>query len=820
MATRFFFLSLFFFITANAQRLPEGKPNQIRERTFDVIHYKANLSFEISRGRVFGEATITLAPLRRIDSISLAAYHLNVRAVRDEKKNAALKFRSTAKSLTIQLSSSKSARDTLVVSIEYQAAPRAGMYFRTDPDNPAKYFVDTYGEGGLHANWLPIYNDVNDQFTSEFFITLPTPYTAISNGKLVETIMQPEGFTIYHWRQTLPHPNYLIALYIGDFEEGQLAPAFGTIPLSYWVPRGRAREGAYAFRNTTKMVEFFSERFNYRYPWDKYDQIAVPDYSVGAMEHTGVSGFRACVLRDSTAPLDFGPPSFDRYADPWSAEATIAHELAHHWFGNMVTCKSLGYIWLNESFASYLMMLWDEKSVGREQLLLDLALAKRRYFAYVKKERTIRPLEYHHFDNPDVIYNEEHTYLKGAAVLHMLRALLGEEKFFRAMSHYLRKHEFQNVVSDDLRKALQESVGENLDWFFRQWITGAGHPQFAVSYKYVADKKVIDLSVKQVQPFVEGQGVFTLPVSLTIATPTKTWRETIAVKKESEHFILKCDAKPLMVSFDGDGNLVAEVEFEKDIEELEYQSTRDALPGRLWAMRQLAERFPTDRRTLQTLSSIISQPTFWADAAEAAQLLGELRTDAAMKAVRQALVSSDYRVRKAAALGLERFGSPAGDVLREVVANDSHTDVVATAIVILAKVDNTLDVNFVKQQMLRESWYDEIVIACLKAFGELKNPAAGATLKQYSSEKYHQHIREAAVVAWSECAREDKDLHQLLIQCARNSTLRLQQKSIDLLGDLYVREGIPVLEEIVKLDFDANLTVGAKEALEKIKRVP
>jgi aminopeptidase N len=813
------FVLLLFLSAAHAQRLPEGKPNSIRERSFDILHYKANLNFEIPRGRVFGEATITLTPLRRVDSISLDALHLNISSVNDGKKNRALKFRSTSKSLNIQLGTSKTKKDTLVLAIQYQAAPRAGMYFRTDPDNPAKYFVDTYGEGGLHANWLPIYNDVNDKFSTEFFITLPTPYTAISNGKLVETIMQPEGFTLYHWLQTIPHPNYLISIYIGDYEEGHLAPAFGNIPLSYWVPRGRAKEGAYAFRNSTKMVEFFSERFNYRYPWDKYDQIAVPDYSIGAMEHTSVTGHRICVLRDSTAPLDFGPPSLAAYADVWSAEATIAHELAHHWFGDNLTCASLSYIWLNESFASYLMMLWDEHSVGRDQLLFDIELAKRKYFEYVRTDHEIRPLEYHRFDNSDMIFNEEHTYLKGASVLHSLRAVLGDEKFFKAMSHYLRKHEFKNVVSNDLKVAIQETTGENLDWFFKQWITGGGHPRFEVSYKHVADRKVIDLSVKQVQPLVEGQGVFTLPVSITIATPAKTWAEKISVKKESEHFVLKCNEKPLMVSFDGEGNLVAEVDFDKDVEELAYQSTHDALHGRLWAMRQLAEHHPTSNDALQTLSSIIAKPKFWADAAEAAQLLGEIRTDAALKTVRQAIVSPDYRVRKAAVLGLEKFGLPASDMLREIIANDSHTDVVATAIVVLAKVDEALDLNFITQQMSRKSWYDEIMMACLKAFGELKNPATLEIIKLYTASKYHQFVRDAAIVAWSECAPADKSLHQLLIQLAKNSSLRLQQKSIDLLGDLYVKEGIPVLEEIVKLDFDANLTVGANKALEKIRRV-
>ncbi len=803
---------------AAAQRLPEGKFNAIRERTFDIIHLKVHLEFEFSRGRVFGEATLTLAPLRPLDSISLDAIRLNVASVRDEKRKAPISFVTADRKLNIKLPHTKSVGETLTLSIAYDATPRAGLYFRLDPKT-RHYFVDTYGEGGLHANWLPIYNDVNDKFSTEMLINVPTPYTAISNGRLVETMMRGEGFTTYHWLQTLPHPNYLIALYVGDYEEGTLAPAFGTIPMSYWVPRGRLAEGAFAFRNTTKMVEFFSERFNYRYPWDKYDQIAVPDYSIGAMEHTTVTGHRVCVLRDSTAPLDFGPPTFDEYSTDWSAEATISHELAHHWFGDNLTCRSLNYIWLNESFASYCMMLWDEKSVGGDQLLFDVDLAKKHYLTHVKKEHEIRPLEYANYDNPDVIFSEHQTYLKGAAILHMLRDVLGDEQFFRSVGYYLRKHEFKNVVSDDLKIAIQEATGENLDWFFTQWIRGGGHPQLEVSYKFVPERKVIDLTVKQVQPIVEGQGLFTLPAAITIATPNKKWTEKIWVREASEHFVLKCDEKPLMVSVDGKGSLIAEISFRKEVDELAYQSTHDAMPARLWAMRQLAENYPADAATLETLSKTIAKPAFWADAAEAAQLLGELRTDEAMKTLRRAFASPEYRVRKAAVLALTKFGAQAKDLLREIILSDSHSDVAATAIVGLAKVDKKLDGQFINQQLARKSWYDEIVVGCLKAYAELGDPAGVLTVKQYAGSSHHQHVRQAAIEAWDQCAPQDKELNAKLIELAKGSTLRLQQKAIELLGDRYAKEAIPVLDDIVKSDFDPNFTIGAKKALEKIRRV-
>ncbi|MCI0597317.1 MAG: hypothetical protein L0Z48_12370, partial [candidate division Zixibacteria bacterium] len=348
----------------------------------------------------------------------------------------------------------------------------------------------------------------------------------------------PNGSRRFHWKQELPHSDYLISIYAGEFDKGELPPAFGEIPLAYWVPKGRANEGAYAFRNTTAMVEFFSRRFNYRYPWEKYDQVAIPDYAIGAMEHTSVTGHRACVLRDASAPDNFGPPDFERYHDVWSAEGTISHELAHHWFGDNTTCRNLSYIWLNESFATYLQMLWDEESLGRETLLLDRQEAFDRYLRYVNSQHLIRPLEYHYFDAVDEIYNTEHTYFKGAIILHLLREILGDETFFGACSYFLRKHEFSNVTSADFKISIEEAAGRNLDWFFDDWIYGGGHPVLEVSYRYLKSPGLIDLSVKQVQPIIEGQGLFTLPVEITIVDGGGVRQETVWIEAAEEKFLI------------------------------------------------------------------------------------------------------------------------------------------------------------------------------------------------------------------------------------------------------------------------------------------
>jgi len=813
---------LCFIHATHAQRLPAGRHHRNRERTIDIVHYKADLRFDFEKKDVFGRATLFFRPLTKTQTFSLDASHLRFEEVGLilENETKPLEFESQGASITITLDRTISPRDTVAVSIGYSARPNAGLYFLKDYGHDGQFYVYTYGEGGLLANWLPIYSEVNDKFSTEMVVTVPSPYTVISNGKLVDVKKLPDGEQRFHWKQDLPHSNYLISIYVGEFEKGDLPSAFGTIPISYWVPKGRLPEGAYVFRNTPEMVEFFSNRFQYRYPWDKYDQIAFPDYGIGAMEHTSVTGHRASMLRDERGPSTFGPPDFERYHNVWTAEAIISHELAHHWFGNNLTCRHLNVLWLNESFATYCNMLWDEESLGGETFAMDRQDALDRYLNYVATNHIIRPLEYSYYDAVGDIYTQELTYFKGALILHMLRKILGDEEFFRAWSYYLHKHEYSNVESQDFKIAIEEATGKNFDWFFDDWIYGGGYPIFEVGYSYMRDRKLIDLNVKQIQPIIEGQDLFTLPVEITVATSKGVKRETVWVKNEEDRFFLDCEEEPLMVSFDGKGTLVAVVRFDKSLEELVYQIENDALPGRIWAMREIVRRFPAHSHSLQALLNVIRGQSFWGLKAEAALLLGGIRTRDAEEAISKTTQSIDYRIRKAVVLALPSFRTHfAESMLKNIIQKDTHSDVVATAIVALAKTNPYGHTDFIRKQINRSSWYDEIKIACLKAFEIIGDERLISDIRRFTDEKYHEFIRTGALEAWKSCRPDDGELHEILMGNAESSQAGVQLFSIEALGSLYVTEAIPVLEKIVEDSGDADYRVAAKEALKRIKRL-
>ena len=810
-------LSLALAAPASAQKLPSGPDHRIRDRAYDLRHLRAELRVMPERGRIDGRAAITLAPLGVLSRVELDAIGLDVSSV--TLGGAPVEFATQGGKLRIDLPEPAGPTSSLELVVAYAAEPEAGMYFQPDRRDPRRHWVTTYGEGGLHANWVPLYNAPNDKFTSEMVITVPEPYVVISNGRLVATT-RGERQSTWHWIQERPHPDYLIALYIGDYERGELAPAFGEIPLAYWVPRGRLAEGAHAFRNTTAMVEFFSERFGYRYPWSKYDQIVAPDYPVGAMEHTGVTGHDEGVLRrPGEAPDEFGPPFFDRVSDVWSAEASISHELAHHWFGDDVTCSDLSRIWLNESFASYLMMLWDERRLGRDELLWQVERARRAYFEFVDREHVIRPLEWPRYEKYGDVYQQEITYFKGAAILHMLRAAVGDEAYFDSLRHYLETHAAGNVVSEDLAAAFRDAAGANLDWFFADWIHGGGAPRLEVSYVYRPDRKVVDLEVLQVQPLVEGQGLFRLPVRVRIDTAGESRSETVWVEKDEEHFLFAAEEEPVMVSLDGEGDLVARIDFAKPARELLHQARHDALPGRMRALEQLVARHPASDETQLALKAAQGAESFWAERAEAARLLGAVRTPAARALAERALSEADYRVRKGAVLGLAGFGPAAKARLREVVERDPHADVVGTAIVALARIDPQLERGFLERQLARGAWYDEIRLATVLAMKELARGDLLPLVRGSAAPSFNQAVRQAALEAWEVIAPTDPELHAALLDAADGPIYKLQIFALAALGRRGVESAAPLLETTVERNFDENMAVLAREALAEIRRL-
>jgi len=379
------------------------------------------------------------------------------------------------------------------------------------------------------------------------------------------------------------------------------------------------------------MIDFFNNLYGYDYPWAKYDQVVTPTQGGGA-EATSATILGQNVIYDKKADKDF------------SWETTIAHEIAHQWWGDLITLRTWSETWLNESFATYSDYLYTRFSKGEDEGAFAL-LGKKNAYLREAHNKYIRPIVFTRYEHPGQNF-DSHTYPKGACVLHMLRFILGDEPFFRTLQHFLHKHEFQPVDTHDFMIAVKEVTGQNLDWFFEQYIYKPGHPVFDISYKWIEDSNNVQLKVDQVQDFSAGVPVFNIPVIIGITTSKGKISKKVWIKQKEEVFEFSVNEKPLLVRFDEGNYLLKEWKFEKSQDELLYQLRNDDVIGRMWAASELT-KFESPN-VYEELSNSALNDSFWAVRREALEVLNKINTRMQGSFLKKIIADKNSKVRTSA----------------------------------------------------------------------------------------------------------------------------------------------------------------------------
>ncbi len=799
-------------------RLPPGAEHPVREREVHIERYRAALRFDMEKEEVAGTATITFTPLRAgLTALSLDAADLEVSKVTGDGGKP-LPFALKERKLTVELGAPGEPGRARTVAVSYRVRPRTGLYFF--PKSAAREAEAwNYGEGGLHFGWLPIYNDTNDKFAVEVEVTVEKPYVVVSNGVLAATRENADGTRTFRWAEERPIPNYLIALDVGDFRPVKLATArVGKgVPLTVWTPPGTEEAARRTFEATPRMVEFFSKRLGVPFPWVKYDQVVLREFAIGAMETATATGFAGTVLRRGDDPPDDAPELVPYPA--WTAEDTISHELAHHWFGDLVTCRSLGSIWLNESFASFCHTLWTGESKGEDDLGYQRWRYRDRYLAFVHETGTVRPMEFPRWDAPEEMYEQDLTYLKGALVLHQLRHVVGDADFFRTLAAYLKEHADGNVDAADLLAAFGSACGRNLKPYFDDWITGGGgHPVFEVETRFSPERKEIDLTVRQLQADLPFENDFALPVDVAILTSSGTKTHRVEVAGWETHVALPSAEKPLAVVFDAGGWTVSEVRYRRPVDEVLEQLSRGGLSDRLAAARQLGEDFPRLPESADALRALLLDPqVFWGLRQEAAADLGRCGTPEAVSGLAAATRDPDRRVRRAAAFALGKAGSAAGvEALRRLVAEDEAEDVVALAEAALGALHAPGARELLVKQLDRDSKANEwIRLGALTGLAALGDPGLAPTFASYTDSGFDQRLRLAALAGWLGAAPEDPKLAETLRKLTSDRNRAVRQEAVKTLASLHRAADVPLLRELSRHP-DPNLAQAAREGAEEI----
>ncbi len=527
-------------------------------RLHDIQHMELRVSFDWERKYLFGEATLTIKPYwypQNILYLDARGMLINEVSLMNKTGRQPLNYEYRNDTLFITLDKTYTRQDTFRVYIDYISRPDEleeiggsaaiasdkGLYFinadGSDPKKPRQIW--TQGETQSSSVWFPTIDSPNEQFTQELYITVDTSMVTLSNGILVSSVVNTkQGVRTDYWRQTLPHAPYLVMMAIGKY--AVIRDKWRHLSVDYYVEPEYAAHARAIFGNTPEMLEYFSKILGVDYPWEKYAQVVVRDFVSGAMENTTATIHGEFIQTDTRSLLDD------------HSEEVIAHELFHHWFGNLVTCESWANIPLNESFATYGEYLWNEYKYGRDHadagLNNDLETYKSQPGARTK--HLIR-FDYKHRDDVfDVV-----SYQKGARILHMLRNLVGDEAFFKSLQLYLTRNRHQPVEVHHLRLAFEEITGRDLNWFFNQWFFNKGHPELEINYQWDESLKKQTVIIEQKQDF-EKNPLYRLPLAIDIYTTRGKQRYQVEIRKVKETFEFSTGSKPLLVNVDADKYLL------------------------------------------------------------------------------------------------------------------------------------------------------------------------------------------------------------------------------------------------------------------------
>ncbi len=583
-----------------------------RGRNVDFKHLKLNLEIIAEKKLVKGVVEHTFTPIQKeVDTIFLDAPKITVQKVLLNDKE--VKFDTNDKGLIVRFQPALKWETTHKLTITYEATPEKGMYFLgwNEPEPQVKTLqsvrkqIWTQGQGIDNRYWIPMFDDMSDKVTSEILLSFNKEYKVLSNGKLIAAKEQKDGGVLWHYKMTNAHAPYLIMLAIGNFDIRATKTKRG-VEVNNWYYPDFPETVEPAYRYTENMIDWMEQEYGVNYPWEQYSQVPVQDFMFGAMENTTATIFGDFYLVDSRAFLD------RNYI------GTNAHELVHQWFGDYITAWGAEDTWLQESFATHYQKHFERSIFGED------------HFQWNRRNELNSVLAAAKNNNNPIRHTNAGTariYPKGSLVLDMLRYILGDEQYKKAVSAYLKKHAYNNVDAHDFNRAFLETLGINLNWFFDQWILRGGEPEYSISYSDVTKngKRYTDVYVEQIHKTDDVVQLFKMPIVFQVFykdgsnTEVKEWIEnkhhTVSIANEKNKEID-------FVLFDPNYQIIKNVVFKKSIEELKSQAAKAPhMIDRYDALKALSSEKYEDKKDF--LIDLFKKETFHANRAEIAKQLVE-----------------------------------------------------------------------------------------------------------------------------------------------------------------------------------------------------
>ncbi len=787
-----------------------GQQNFAPDRLVDTLNLKLDVTPDFQDRTIAATATIDFTPIANpLRELRLDAVDLNVATVKSSHEIQAWQI--ALDKIVITFKKPIRPNQKAQVTIDYTAEPKHGLYFRTEamgyPKGDDQLW--TQGEPLMHRHWFPSHDFPNEKFTTEIICRVPRGMTVLSNGRLLsQTAEGSDGLVAFHWKQDKPHVNYLVSLIAGYFDK--LEQRHNDIPLAFYTPPSEFDEAANSFRDTKQIMAFFEQEIGVPYPWDKYYNVCVHGFMWGGMENTSITTLTTRTL--------FSEESENLR----SSMALDAHELAHQWFGDLVTCKDWSHLWLNEGFATFYESLYEEHKNGRDAQVYDMYRNAR---GILSRKNDTRAIHSRKFNDPEDQFRTYGylAYPKGAWILHMLRSQLGPDLFRKCIKTYLERHAYQTVVTENLLAVIEELSGRSFDRFFNQWVYHAHHPELTLNYSWDETSKLAKVSIQQTQKTSDSVLLFQFPVTLRFKSGDHTHDHKVTVSQQREDFYVRLRQRPDIVRFDPDYTLLAKVNFNLPAPLLKAQlADQSDMMGRLIAVQQLAKK--KTKESVELLRHTLNNDPFHGVRDEAAKALGSQDSEDSLAALIASLEQPDARVRQAVVSAIaSSYNEAAYDAVDEVVVAEKNPDIRTNAIRALGKYSKPGVKALLTRLIRTDSYRNRLADAAIAAMRSQDDPGfVGPLLKELlDNEGSFTHGGFASALgSLAFLARNDQDktvVRKFVAARVNHPIQSIQTAAIKALGSLGDTQAIAMLESFRSEDPDDAVGKAAADAITRLQ---
>ncbi len=785
---------------------PEYKKNYERDKEFLQKHISVEIwpDFESRSFRAI-EKIMLNTKFSNINKISLDAIELKFSNIISTHRIKNYEY--DGKTLNIYFEDEIPEGDDVEITLEYSSTPRKGLYFiPADKEKERNHpQVWSQGEDEDSRYWIPSYDFPNQRSSSEITAHVPKGFYALSNGILLER-KELQNETVFHWKEDFPHPVYLISFVSGVFDI--LEDEVDDVKLIYLVPEGMGKYINRTFINTPDMIRFYSRITGFKYPYKKYAQVVVYDFVVGGMENI-----------NSTTLTEYTLHELNTHNEIMS-EPLIAHELAHQWFGDYITCSSWAHIWLNEGFATYMENVYQDHFLGHDAFLYYMYQDELSY----KEEDSSkyrRPIVTNLYESPSEIF-DRHSYEKASRVIHMLRYEMGDEKFWSFIKFYLETYGGRSIDTYDFMKLLKEFTGRSFERFFDQWVFHGGHPQLKVDMK--RDDKNIRIKIEQTQDDDNTVKCFSFPLEIAIYTDNERIIKNVRIENRFEEFSFDHDGI-LGISIDPENHILKDMEFTKPPEMVRYiiKNGRTVIE-RIEAIKDAVKL--GGREMVDILKDTAMNDSFYGVRIEAIRAISKIGTEYSLNALNEIYNRSignrnvNSKVRNAIIDSLGKYykNREALEMLKRALKTEDRPYIISTSLKSIGETGMDESYDILREYREYETMNEIVRTGLLYGLSYFRNENAIKMETEFTEKKYIMRLRAIAAMSIGKSGYMNKDVLPILFRLLRDENLFVRSGAIDGLYSCGLQDAIPEIEYAYMIELDGRLKRKMRETMDALKK--